>query len=181
MILINWTIMAELTMKKTKTEIQKYADTKHCKMLYHEYDSIIGILFIAECILSILSCDNSIDSKIRNCFNSNDTIINLYDLYPEEWDTVYFFNASSTEDIEKRIGPIINDLWVDSGDKMLILNKYRKVVYYKEWDMYYGQNLDGILFRFEKDSPIIAIARKDAKFLIRKRDKNSFWVIHQKE
>ena len=130
---------------------------------------MILIAFLVGGVLSIVSCDNSLDSKIRDCFNANDTIINLCDLYPEEWDTVYFFNASSTEDIEKRIGPIINDLWVDSGDKMLILNKYRKVVYYKEWDMYYGQNLDGILFRFEKDSPIIAIARKDAKFLIRKR------------
>jgi hypothetical protein len=46
--------------------------------------------------------------------------------------------------------------------------------------MYYGQDLKGAVFQFNNDSLIIAIARENATFLIRKRDENSFWVIHQK-
>jgi len=134
---------------------------------------LIGIFFF------LWSCNRNIDTKIKDCYNSNDTIIKLSDLYPEEWDTVYFFGSCSVDDIAKRTGPVIYSLWHDVGDKMLILNRKNEVVYYKEWDMYYGQELEGAIFRFNSDSIMIAIPRKDAKFLIRKRDEDSFWVIHQ--
>ena len=100
-------------------------------------------------------------------------------MYPEEWDTVYFFGACSLEDIEKRIGPVINHLWTDVGNKMLILNKRKEIVYYKEWDMYYGQDLKGAFFRFKNAPVMIAIPRQKANFIIRKRDEKSFWVIYQ--
>ena len=41
---------------------------------------------------------------IKDKYNSHDTIINLSDLFPEEWDTVYFFGACSAEEIAKRTG-----------------------------------------------------------------------------
>ena len=138
---------------------------------------IIGIVILA--FLSNYSSSKNIDSQIEKCYNANDTIINLADLYPEEWDTVYFFGACSLEEIEKRIGPVINHLWCDVGNKILILNKRKEIVYYKEWDMYYGQDLEGAIFHF-KNAPIIkAIPREKANFIIRKRDEDSFWVIHQ--
>ena len=140
---------------------------------------MILIAFLVGGVLSIVSCDNSLDSKIRDCFNANDTIINLCDLYPEEWDTVYYFSGASLDEIEKRVGPVINHLWVDNGDKMLILSKYKKVIYYQEWDMYNGQELKGAFFCFKTDSTVYAIPRKDARFLIRKRDSNSYWLIYQ--
>ena len=62
------------------------------------------------------------------------------------------------------------------GDAKLI-SQIQK--YYKEWDMYYGQDLEGAIFHF-KNAPIIkAIPREKANFIIRKRDEDSFWVIHQ--
>ena len=81
--------------------------------------------------------------------------------------------------IKKRIGSVINHLWCDVGNKILILNKRKEIVYYKEWDMYYGQDLEGAIFHL-KNAPIIkAIPREKANFIIRKRDEDSFWVIHQ--
>lgn len=157
----------------------RFSDMKHYKNLYHNFFLKICIVFLIGNVISLFSCQKDIDSKIKDCYYANDTIINLYDLYPEEWDSVYFFGSCSAEEIAKRTGPVIYSLWGDLGDKMLILNKNKDVIYYKEWDMYYGQELKGALFHFNNDSIIIAIARKNATFLIRKRDEKSFWVIHQ--
>ena len=151
---------------------------KRYKILYLRIGVKNYIVFLLGIVISLLSCSRDIDSKIKECYYANDTIINLCDLYPEEWDTVYFCGACSSEDLAKRVGPAIYRLWEDVGDKILILNKNREVVYYKERDMYYGQDLKGAIFRFNSDSLIVAIARKNATFLRRKRDENSFWVIH---
>ena len=154
----------------------KYVDMKHYKNLFIRNRLFLSSLLF---ITYLIFCSKDIDGKIEDCYNANDTIINLSDLYPEEWDTVYFFGSCSAEDIANRIGPVIYNLWGDLGDKMLILNKKKEVIYYKEWDMYYGQSLEGALFRFSNDSNMIAIPREKTKFLIRKRDEKSFWVIHQ--
>ena len=157
----------------------KYVDMKHYKNLFIRNRLFLSSLLFITYLILFSSCSKDIDGKIEDCYNANDTIINLYDLYPEEWDTVYFFGSCSAEDIANRIGPVIYNLWGDLGDKMLILNKKKEVIYYKEWDMYYGQSLEGALFRFSNDSNMIAIPREKTKFLIRKRDEKSFWVIHQ--
>ena len=162
--------------------MKEHVDMKHYKMLYHKINMIICVVFFIGNIVTFCSCNRNlrnIDSMIKDNYNSHDTIINLSDLFPEEWDTVYFFGACSAKDIAKRTGPVIYRLWRDVGDKMLILNKDKEVVYYKEWDMYYGQDLEGAFFRFKRDVMMIAIDRRDANFLIRKRDEKSFWVIHQ--
>ncbi len=162
--------------------MKEHVDMKHYKMHYHKkYMRKCIVLFFGS-VISFCSCNmniRNIDTMIKDKYNSHDTIINLSDLFPEEWDTVYFFGACSAEEIAKRTGPVIYRLWGDVGDKMLILNKDKEVVYYKEWDMYYGQDLEGAIFRFKSDSIMIAIPRSDANFLIRKRDDKSFWVIHQ--
>ena len=152
---------------------------KHYKILFIRNNNFLNSILLIAFFALLSSCSKDIDGKIEDCYNANDTIINLSDLYPEEWDTVYFFGSCSAEDIANRIGPVIYNLWGDLGDKMLILNKKKEVIYYKEWDMYYGQSLEGALFRFSNDSNMIAIPREKTKFLIRKRDEKSFWVIHQ--
>ena len=143
------------------------------------YSFLSPILFITY-IFFISSCSRDIDRKIKDCYNSNDTIINLSDLYPEEWDTVYYFtNAYNLDSMEKRVGPIIKKLYRDVGDRILILDNKKEVVCYKEYFPNYGQKIEGSLFLFKNNPNMIAIPREKANFRIRKRDDNSFWVIHQ--
>lgn len=106
-------------------------------------------------------------------------MISLSDLYPEEWDTLYYFsNAYNLEMMEKRVGPIIGKLYEDVGDRILILNKENEVVYYKEYFPNYGQKIEGAVFLFKDDPDMIAIPREKARFLIRKRDEDSFWIVY---
>ena len=143
-------------------------------------------------VVSLLSsCSKDIDERIKECYNNNDTIINLSDLYPEEWDTVYYFtNACNLDEMERRVGPVIRKLYGDVGSRILILSKRQKVkdnsrlnevVCYKEYFPNYGQKIEGSVFVFRNRLPIVAIPRKKANFLIRKIDDNTFWVIHQEE
>lgn len=135
----------------------------------------VMLLILLACISS---CKRDIDKKIEECYNSNDTIINLSDLYPEEWDTMYYFtNACNLEDMNARVGPIINRLWQDVGDRILIFNK-DKIVCYKEYFPNHGQELEGALFLFKDAPDIVALPREKTQFLIRRRDNKSFWVIH---
>ena len=163
-------------LKKNKMKLMRGKLPRRMHKAYNKSFIIFNVMFDG---VLFSSCIRNIDSKIEKCYNSNDTLVNLSDLYPEEWDTVYFFGACSLEDIEKRIGPVINHLWTDVGNKMLILNKRKEIVYYKEWDMYYGQDLKGAFFRFKNAPVMIAIPRQKANFIIRKRDEKSFWVIYQ--
>ena len=154
---------------------------------------IIRFLYvpIAALVSLLSSCSKDIDERIKECYNANDTIINLSDLYPEEWDTVYYFtNACNLEMAETRVGPVIRRLYGDVGDRILILNRNQKirdnshlneVVCYKEYFPNYGQKIEGSVFVFRNRPPIIAIPREKANFLIRKIDDNTFWVIHQEE
>ena len=168
----------------------KYVDMKHYKILSIRNNLfLIPITFITSLIF-LSSCNKDIDRKIEDCYNANDTIINLADLYPEEWDTVYYFTGDCRiEDMEKRVGPVIRRLYEDVGERILILSKNKnprdythlsEVVYYKEYFPFWEQEqIKGALFIFNNDTKIIAIPRKKANFTIRKRDEKSFWVIHQ--
>ena len=100
-------------------------------------------------VVSLLSsCSKDIDERIKECYNNNDTIINLSDLYPEEWDTVYYFtNVCNLDEMEKRVGPVMRKLYGDVGSRILILNRNQKVkdnshlnevVFYKEYFPNYG-------------------------------------------
>lgn len=163
---------------------------KHYKiLLIRNYLFLSPLLFITFLIL-LSSCNKDIDGKIEDCYNANDTIINLADLYPEEWDTVYYFtSACRIEDMEKRVGPVIRRLYRDVGDRILILNNNKKtrdythlskVIYYKEYFPFWEQEqIKGALFIFKNDPKVIAISRKKAIFTIRKRDEKSYWVIHK--
>lgn len=159
---------------------KKQVDMKHYKTPYiRAYSFLMFILFITS-FMFISSCSRDIDRKIKDCYNSNDTIINLSELYPEEWDTVYYFtNAYNLDSMEKRVGSVIRKIYGDVGDRILILNKGKGVVYYKEYFPNYGQQIEGALFLFKNNPNMIAIPREKANFRIRKRDDNSFWVIHQ--
>ena len=148
------------------------------KMLYHKIILKTCMIFVLGNVISLLSCNRDIDSKIKDFYNSNDTIINLSDLYPEEWDSVYFFGNCSLEDISKRLGISVNNMSLDFGKRIFIVNKRKVIVYYKEWLPNYGQVIKGALFQFKKDSMVIALPREKANFIIRKRDDNSFWVVH---
>lgn len=152
---------------------------KFYKMLYHKIKLKACLILVIGNVISLLSCNRDIDSKIKDSFNSNDTIINLSDLYPEEWDTVYFFGNCSLDNISKRLGISVKNLSLDFGERIFIVNKRKVIIYYKEWLPNYGQEIKGALFQFKKDSMIIAIPREKANFIIRKRDEKSFWVIHQ--
>lgn len=162
---------------------------KHYKiLLIRNILFLIPTLFIAF-LTFFSSCNKDIDRKIEDCYNANDTIIYLADLYPEKWDTVYYFtSACKIEDMEKRVGPVIRRLYGDVGDRILILNINKtprdytdlsKVVLYKEYFPNYGQKIEGSIFSFKKRSKILAIPREKAKFVIRKIDDDTFWVIHQ--
>jgi len=140
-------------------------------------------LFILLCpsfafILSVfISCSRDIDSKIVNCYNSNDTIFLMSDFFPEEWDTLYFLSGDpSPSEVVRRLGPGFIYLTVDTGDKMLLLTREKKVVYYKEWDMAYDQKIEGSFFLYRGPEKIISISRDQAIFLIKKRDENSYCV-----
>ena len=155
-----------------------HVDMMHCRINHIKSNSfrIIG-LFIT---LLFSSCGRDIEGKIEDCYNTNDTVIYFSDLYPEEWDTLYYFtNAYNLEMMEKRVGPIIGKLYKDVGDRILILNKENEVVYYKEYFPNYGQKIEGAVFLFKDDPDMIAIPREQAKFLIKKRNEDSYWVIYQ--
>ena len=68
----------------------KYAEMKHYKILFIRNLFLSSILYMTFLTL-FSSCSKDIDEKIEDCYNANDTIINLSNLYPEEWDTVYYF------------------------------------------------------------------------------------------
>ena len=163
---------------------------KHCKNLFIRNNMFLSLILFITLFSLFSSCDKDIDERIKDCYNSNDTIINLSDLYPEEWDTVYYFtNACDLDNMEKRVGPVIKRLYGDVGDRILILNRNKKikdyshlneVVLYKEYFPNYGQKIKGALFVFKNEPDMIAIPREKANFIIRKRDENSFWVIHLK-
>lgn len=150
---------------------------------------IVPVIVFVASLIFFSSCSKDIDERIKECYNNNDTIINLADLYPEEWDTVYYFtNACNLDEAEKRVGPVIRRLYDDVGDRILILNKNQKirdnshlneVVCYKEYFPNYGQKIEGSVFVFRNRQTIVAIPREKANFIIRKRDDNSYWVIHQ--
>jgi hypothetical protein len=146
-------------------------------------------MLVVAIITFFSSCSKNIDERIKECYNNNDTIINLSELYPEEWDTVYYFtNACNLDDMERRVGPVIRKLYVDVGSRILILKRSQEekdnshlneVVCYKEYFPNYGQRIEGSVFVFKNRPPIVAIPREKANFLIRKIDDNTFWVIHQ--
>ena len=164
-------------------------EMKHYKILFIRNKLFLSSILFITFLIIFSSCSKDIDGKIEDCYNANDTIINLSELYPEEWDTVYYFtNACDLDSVEKRVGPVIKRLYEDVGDRILILNRNKKVkdyshlnevVLYKEYFPNYGQEIKGALFVFKNDPDMIAIPREKANFIIRKRDKKSFWVIHQ--
>lgn len=135
------------------------------------YTNILKVLcFITAFYLC--SCSNDIDKKVEDDFNANDSLIDISKLYPEKWDTMFYItNACSYLTIVKRIGPLYEGLWQDVGDKILIMNdKEKRIVYYKEWDPNYGQSPKGIIFVFRNNADIIAIPRNKAKFHIKQND-----------
>lgn len=151
---------------------------KHYRILCIRNVSIKKVILLI-LLACISSCRRDIDKKIEECYNSNDTIINISDLYPEEWDTLYYFtNACNPEDIIARVGPIIYKVWIDCGDRILIFNK-DKIVCYKEYFPNYGQEIEGAIFIFKDRPDIVALPREKTNFLIRRIDNKSFWVIHQ--
>ncbi len=158
-----------------------FLEWKHYKMLCHSIYAAIYAIFLMVSSISFSSCNRDIDLKIAECYHANDTIIHLYDLYPEEWDSVYFFGNCSLAEISSRLGISVYNLGLDFGERIFLLNKYKEIVYYKEWLPNYGQAVKGALFCFNNDSSMIAIPRKKTKFLIRKRDAKSFWVFYQDE
>jgi len=126
------------------------------------------------------SCDRSINYKIEQCYKRGDTIIYLSDLYPEEWDSAYFItNVWSLVDIVNYFGPFVQKYYYDVGDRLFLINKREKVVYYHEWFVNYGQKIKGAIFIYKGHPQMLALPRERAKFLIRKRDEDSFWVICQ--
>ncbi len=153
----------------------------HYKIQHTKSNPIIISVIMFVFFINLSSCNinsRDIDKKIENCYDANDTIIYLSDLYQEKWDTAYFFDACSLDEIQNRIGRDL-PMWRDIGRKILILNKQKNVVYYKEWDMIYENNVKGAVFLFDNDSTINAVPREKAKFLIRKRDNKSYWMILQ--
>lgn len=175
----NWMTMEDMITKSLRQKTKKYSDMKLYKMLYHKINLKTCVILVIGSIISLLSCNRDIDSKIKDSYNSNDTIINLSDLYPEEWDSVYFFGNCSLGEISKRLGISVENMSLDFGERIFLVNKRKVIIYYKEWLPNYGQEIKGALFQFKKDSMIIAIPREKANFIIRKRDEKSFWVIHQ--
>lgn len=101
----------------------------------------------------------------------------MSDLYPEEWDTLFYFSgAYSLEDLVERVGPGCKSQYVDVGRRLMLVNKRGKIVYYKEYFVNYGQKIEGACFFMDEDSKMWSIPRDKAKFLIRKKDEDSFWV-----
>ena len=150
---------------------------KHYKILY------IKLIIIAS-FISLTSCTRDIDDKIKDCYNSNDTIINLSDLYPEEWDTVYYIYSTpdADKDITKKMGHLAKKIHWDNCERLVIVNKPEKIVYYKESLPNYGQKIEGAIFCFpNNNSHCISIPRSKAIFHIKKRDENSFWVVYQEK
>lgn len=168
----------DMNMSKTKLikKITIKRDMMQYKILHINSNTLIIKVFIFFFTINLSSCNNNdIDSKIEDCYEANDTVIYLSDLYQEDWDSVYFIGACSMEEIQNRTGVRLR--WEDIGPKMLILNKNKGVIYHKEWDIPCENNLTGAVFQINNNSIINAIPREKAKFLIKKRDNKSYWVI----
>lgn len=151
-------------------------DMKFFKTKCKSYYALLGFTLLAM-LMILASCSNDIDSKIERCYNENDTIIQMSDLYPQEWDTMFYIMGDpSPEEVERKLGYGYRYLTQDTGDKLLLINNQKGVVYYKEWEMIYDQKIVWPIFIFDEGTKVIAIPRDSAKFLIRKRDKDSFWV-----
>ena len=144
-----------------------------CRKTHCKYSFLL--LVSISCLFT--SCGRDIDAKIKRCYNANDTLIWMSDLYPEAWDTLYFLTRDPfPQEVEKRMGPNYRYLTIDTGDKMLLVDSLKNVVYYKEWEMIYDQKVNWSLFVFDDTSKVIAIPRDKAKFLIRKSDEDPYWV-----
>ena len=164
---------------------------KHYKIPCVRIFFFLSAMLVVASLILFSSCSKDIDERIKECYNANDTIINLSDLYPEEWDTVYYFtSACNLDEMERRVGSVIRKLYGDVGSRILILNRNKKVkdnshlnevVCYKEYFPNYGQKIEGSVFVFRNRQPIVAIPREKANFLIRKIDDNTFWVIYQED
>ena len=130
---------------------------------------LLRCLGLVVVLLLSYSCSRDIDTKIEECFEHNDSTVDIGKLYQEAWDTLYYIpGACSYMTILNRIGPCYKGLWQDVCDKVLIMNSQNnKIVYYKEWDPNYGQKQNGIVFIFKDTNNIIAIPRGKAKFKIR--------------
>ena len=163
-------------LKKNKMKSMRGKLSKRIRKAYNKSFIIFNVMFVG---VIFSSCIRNIDSKIEKCYDSNDTLINLSDLYPEEWDTVcYFAEGCSFDEFHKRMGSTFDYLFGDIGSRLIIVNK-QKVIYNREWNITCDEKPEGAYFIFENDPKMVAIPRKKAKFLIRKRDEKSFWVIHQ--
>lgn len=168
----------------TNKKAMKQEETIQCRIQCDKYCYFTHFIIFVLCLF-MFSCSNDIDTKIKDCYNSGDTIVNLYDLYPEEWDSVYYFsNVYAMHDIIKRIGSDAGHFYQDVGSRLYIMNNQGRIIYYKEWFVNYGQRIKGSIFVFNGDfdggeTDMIAIPRNNSKFIIRKRDEYTYWVIHE--
>jgi len=151
-------------------------EQKEMKHFIMQCNFPIFILFFVPFLL-FTSCRSDIDSKIKHCYYTQDSIFWMSDLYPEEWDTLFYFSgAYSLEDVAERVGPNIYNRYVDVGRRLMLVDKRGIIVYYKEYFVNYGQKSKSSSFFLSENSKMWAIPRDKAKFLIRKREDNSFWV-----
>ena len=150
-------------------------------MPYKKIGAIWTLLLFGVGLFS--SCDRSINYKIEQCYKRGDSVIYLYDLYPEEWDSLFLFtNCDSYSDILDRLGPVVEGYYYDVGNRIYLLNKREKVVYYHEWFPYPRPPKGRAIFLYKGYPQMLAIPREKAGFLIRKGIEgfeDTYFVFHQ--
>ena len=144
-------------MEELKKNKMKLMRGKPHKRMRKVCNMVFSMIFVG---IFLFSCTRNIDSKIEKCYNSNDTLIHLSDLYPEEWDSVYYFaEGCSFDEFHKRMGSTFDYLFGDIGSRLIIVNKHN-VIYNREWNMTCDEKPEGAYFIFENAPKMLAIPRK---------------------
>jgi hypothetical protein len=87
---------------------------------------------------------------------------------------MYFFsNANFLNEIDSILGFHLKE-WTDVGDRIVLINKNNKVVYYQEWFPYPSDEIKNVVV-FETNKKYIRVDRNSAIFSIRKE--NNFYFL----
>jgi hypothetical protein len=118
--------------------------------------------------------DRLIERQFNKCNNKNVCIIDLSKVIKSDWDTMYYFtNAYSLGEIDSILGFHLKE-YIDVGDRMVLINKNRNVVYYQDWFPFPSDEVKDVVI-FDTDKTYFVVEREKAIFSIRKE--NDFYFL----
>jgi hypothetical protein len=139
-------------------------------------------------IFLYVKCSNKIEFKIinsieKNCKSTIDCQINLREIIPFKWDSIYIFGEiTSTDEISTALGFAYEGTTVQEGDKRIVFISGQKIVYEEDFN-FKSNDKSTIGFvplkaNIDAQKTFITFSAKDAIFNIKKEareNKNYFY------